>query len=191
VQDFHCTITRLVLHRSSLPTDGSQHMSGSLACWLPSASNATRHDMIPLSASDFSASERVQGRRQSSLIVVANALVEDTSMTNLADFGGGIVPEQRDTPSAHDTRSDRARHRRRTYRLGRCRALSKAKGCRCGGASIEDSDGELCHYHSRTADPPTIDSAAGLVARWCGTRPTTWEEIPELCRVALMDVSSR
>lgn len=113
-------------------------------------------------------------------------------MTNLSDFGGGITPEKRDDEKlAHDSRSDRAKHRRMTYRLGRCRAISTSKGCRCGGAVIEDTDGDLCHYHgmerdSEVSECVTIDSPPGLVARWCGTRPTTWEEIPELCCEVLL-----
>lgn len=113
-------------------------------------------------------------------------------MTNLTDFGGGVLPEKRDENGANDTRSDRARHRRRTYRLGRCRAISKSKGCRCGGAVIEDTSGDLdlCHYHGMEADGEateavTIDADADLLARWCGTRPTTWAEIPPACRDAL------
>jgi hypothetical protein len=106
-------------------------------------------------------------------------------MTDLSDFGGGIRPEKSDTPLAHETRSDRAKHRRETYRFGRCRAISTAKGCRCGGGVLDDSDGEFCYYHDMATQPPTIDSSAGLVARWCGLRPTTWDEIPEPCREAL------
>ena len=111
-------------------------------------------------------------------------------MTNLTDFGGGILPEKRDEKEDHDTRSDRARHRRQTYRLGRCRGISKSKGCRCGGAVIEETGGDLCHYHGMEDDDEateavTIDAAHDLLARWCGTRPTTWDEIPEPCREAL------
>lgn len=110
-------------------------------------------------------------------------------MTDLSEFGGGQLPEKRDEKVAHDTRGDRAEHRRRTYRLGRCRAISTAKGCRCGGAVVEDADGDLCHYHDQAQQPPTIDSHPSLVARWCGTRPTTWDEIPEPCRSALVAVA--
>lgn len=111
-------------------------------------------------------------------------------MTNLSDFGAGALPEQQTDDRAHDTRGDRARHRRQTYRLGRCRAISKSKGCRCGGAVIEDTDGALCHYHGMEHDAPasqvvTIDDDAGLLARWCGSRPTEFEELPEVCRAAL------
>ena len=111
-------------------------------------------------------------------------------MTNLTNFGGGVLPEKKDDKIAHKTRGDRARHRRQTYRLGRCRAISKSKGCRCGGAVIEDTDGDLCHYHgledeSRESGAVTLDSDADLLARWCGTRPTTWDEIPKPCRKAL------
>jgi len=111
-------------------------------------------------------------------------------MASLSDFGGGVTPEQRDDNRAHDTRSDRAEHRRQTYRLGRCRAISKPKGCRCGGAAIADTDGQLCHYHGLEADTPasqcvTIDDAADLLARWCGSRPTEWDELPAACRAAL------
>jgi hypothetical protein len=111
-------------------------------------------------------------------------------MTNLSDFGAGALPEKQDDDIAHDTRSDRARHRRKTYRLGRCRAVSKSKGCRCGGAVIDDTDGALCHYHGMEQDAPasqlvTIDDDACLLARWCGSRPTTFEELPEACRAAL------
>lgn len=111
-------------------------------------------------------------------------------MTKLSDFGGGVLPEKKDKKVAHDSRTDRAKHRRRTYRLGRCRGISTSKGCRCGGAVIEESDGDLCHYHGIAHDPATIDSSPGLVARWCGSRPTTWEEIPEPCRMALKEVDS-
>lgn len=111
-------------------------------------------------------------------------------MTNLTDFGGGVLPKKKDEKVSHDTRGDRARHRRQTYRIGRCRAISKSKGCRCGGAVIEETDGDLCHYHGMEADceateAVTIDAAHGLLARWCGTRATTWGEIPEPCREAL------
>lgn len=109
-------------------------------------------------------------------------------MTNLSDFGAGRLPEKTDETVAHESRSDRAAHRRQTYRLGRCRAISTAKGCRCGGAVIEETDGPLCHYHGQSDDPPTIDSAPGLVARWCGLRATMWDEIPEPCREALLRV---
>ena len=108
----------------------------------------------------------------------------------LADFGGGVLPESRDDDIAHDTRSDRAEHRRETYRLGRCRAIAKAKGCRCGGAVVDDSDGQLCHYHGLESDSPasqlaTIDDPADLLARWCGSRPTEFKELPKLVRGAL------
>lgn len=108
---------------------------------------------------------------------------------DLSDFGGGVKPEEKGDKFAHETRGDRAKHRRRTYRLGRCRAISTAKGCRCGGAVVEGADGPLCHYHGHTHEQhATIDSSPRLVARWCGTRPTTWEEIPEPCREALLVV---
>ena len=111
-------------------------------------------------------------------------------MSDLSEFGGGILPEKRDDKIAHTNQSAQARHRRNTYRLGRCRGISKSKFCRCGGAVIEETDGELCHYHGMEADAPasqvvTIDSSPGLLARWCGTRPTTWEQIPAPCRDAL------
>lgn len=109
-------------------------------------------------------------------------------MSDLSDFGAGVKPEDKNEKMAHDSRSERAKHRRRTYRLGRCRALSTSKGCRCGGAVIEDTDGQLCHYHGVSTDPPTIDSPPGLIARWAGTRPTMWDEIPEPCRTALLEV---
>lgn len=106
-------------------------------------------------------------------------------MTDLSDFGGGHLPEKEDDTVAHDTRSERAKHRRRTYRLGRCRGISTSKGCRCGGAVVKETDGDLCFYHGQERDPVTIDSPPGLIARWCGTRATTWEEIPEACQRAL------
>ena len=109
-------------------------------------------------------------------------------MTDLSEFGGGILPEKREEKIAHKSRSDQARHRRNTYRLGRCRGVSTAKGCRCGGAVIDDVDGELCHYHGTSMDPVTIDSSPGLLARWCGTRATMWEQIPAPCRDALREV---
>ena len=116
-------------------------------------------------------------------------------MTNLSDFGAGITPEKRaqDETVAHETRTERAKHRRRTYRLGRCRAISTSKGCRCGGAVIDETDGDLCHYHGMERDskgpgPVTLDSASDLLARWCGTRPTEWDEIPEPCREALLAI---
>ena len=111
-------------------------------------------------------------------------------MTKLSDFGAGALPEKSDNKRAHNTRSERAKHRRRTYRLGRCRGISTSKGCRCGGAVIEDTDGELCFYHGNAIDPPTIDSPPGLLARWCGSKPTMWEQIPEPCRKALKEVDS-
>ena len=106
-------------------------------------------------------------------------------MTDLTDFGGGNLPETSDNNVAHETRTDRAQHRRRLYRIGRCRAISKSKGTRCGSGIDEDSDGPLCWYHGIAHQPVTIDSDTGLVARWAGCRPTTWEEIPEACREAL------
>lgn len=109
-------------------------------------------------------------------------------MSDLSDFGGGILPEKKEDEFAHDSRSDRAEHRRRQYRLGRCRAIATSKGCRCAGPVIEETDGSLCYYHGQWEDPPTIDSSPGLVARWCGLRATTWEEIPEPCRSALLAV---
>ena len=114
-------------------------------------------------------------------------------MSKLSDFGAGSLPEKSNKKVAHKTRTDRAKHRRETYRLGRCRAISKSKYCRCGGAVIEDTDGELCHYHGVESDSPvsqvvTIDDDAGLLARWCGTKGTMWEQIPELCREALQEV---
>lgn len=116
-------------------------------------------------------------------------------MTNLADFGGGVLPEKKDEKVAHDSRGERAKHRRQTYRLGRCRAISKSKFCRCGGAVIEETDGDFCHYHGMEDDAPatqavTIDDDPELLARWCGTRGTMWDEIPEPCREALKEVSS-
>lgn len=111
-------------------------------------------------------------------------------MTNLSDFGAGALPEKNDDNVAHNSRADRAAARRRQYRLGRCRAISTSKGCRCGGGIIEDADGPYCYYHGMEADSPvsqlvTIDDDPGLLARWCGTRPTEWDEIPESCRAAL------
>lgn len=106
-------------------------------------------------------------------------------MPDLSDFGAGGLPEKSEDTFAHDTRSDRAEHRRRTYRLGRCRGISTSKGRRCGGAVIEETDGQVCHYHGQDDDHPTIDDDPGLVARWCGLRATMWEEIPEPCRDAL------
>ena len=35
-----------------------------------------------------------------------------------------------------------------------------------------------------------VETDAGLLARWCGTRPTTWEERPERCREALQEVDA-
>lgn len=115
-------------------------------------------------------------------------------MTNLSDFGAGVLPEKTDAKVAHKTKSDQAKHRRKTYRLGRCRAISKSKYCRCGGAVIEETDGDLCHYHGMEADAPvsqavTIDDDPALLARWCGTRGTMWDEIPDPCREALQEVS--
>lgn len=112
---------------------------------------------------------------------------------SLSEFGAGSLPEESNDDIAHDTRSDRAKHRRETYRLGRCRAISKSKGCRCGGAVIEDSDGDLCHYHGMERDSPasqlvTIDSDPDLLARWCGQRPTEWLEIPARCRAVLTSI---
>lgn len=117
-------------------------------------------------------------------------------MSKLSDFGGGILPEKTDPPGAPDTRSERAKHRRRTYRLGRCRAISTSKGCRCGGAVIEETDGPLCYYHGQVADSPapslpTIDSSPDLVAQWCGTRPAMWDELPTACRAALRAMEVR
>lgn len=109
-------------------------------------------------------------------------------MTDLSDYGGGALPENADEDIAHEMRSERARHRRRTYRLGRCRAISTSKGRRCGGAVIEETDGPFCHYHGTVYQPATIDGEPGLVAQWCGTRPMTWEEIPDPCRAALTEV---
>jgi len=113
-------------------------------------------------------------------------------MSNLADFGGGVTPEQSDETVAHDSRSDRAEHRRQTYRLGRCRAVSRSKFCRCGGGVIEDSDGEFCYYHGMEHDSPvsqlvTIDDSPELLARWCGTGGTEWDEVPEACRAAMQE----
>lgn len=111
-------------------------------------------------------------------------------MSKLSDFGGGITPEKKDSNVVHDTRGERAKHRRQTYRLGRCRAISTSRGCRCGGGVIEGSDNQLCHYHhveqeSPVSKPITIDDQPDILARWCGVRPTEWEEIPEQCRSAL------
>lgn len=114
-------------------------------------------------------------------------------MSNLSDFGGGVTPEKTEEKIAHDSRSNRAQYRRRTYRLGRCRAVSRSKFCRCGGGVVEDSEGELCHYHGIEADSPasqlvTIDDDPQLLARWCGTGGTEWEDLPEECRRALEEV---
>lgn len=109
-------------------------------------------------------------------------------MTNLADFGGGVEPQRDDRERDHDDRTDRARHRRQLYEHGRCRHLSLSKGTRCGGGITRDADGPFCPYHRRENNPVTIDDAPGLVARWAGTRPTTWEEIPDPCREALLAV---
>ena len=51
-------------------------------------------------------------------------------------------------------------------------------------------EGDLCHYHSKAMQPVTLDAPAGLLARWCGTHPTTWEERPERCREALQEVDA-
>lgn len=115
-------------------------------------------------------------------------------MTKLSDFGAGALPEKTNDKIPHKTRTERAKHRRKTYRLGRCRAISKSKYCRCGGAVIEDTDGDLCHYHGMESDAPatqvvTIDDTADLLARWCGTKGTMWDEIPAPCREALNRVS--
>lgn len=114
-------------------------------------------------------------------------------MSKLSDFGGGSLPEKNDDDVAHDTREDRVKHRRKQYRLGRCRGISTNKGTRCGAGVIEDTDGPYCFYHGCEADSPTshpvtIDDDADLLARWCGTRPTEWEEIPERCRAAIMEL---
>ena len=114
-------------------------------------------------------------------------------MGDLSDFGGGVVPEKKEDKIAHDTRAGRAEHRRRTYRLGRCRAVSRSKFCRCGGGVVEDTDGEFCFYHgmeheSSVSQLVTIDDDPELLARWCGTSGTEWDEIPEECRQALQEV---
>lgn len=114
-------------------------------------------------------------------------------MTSLSDFGAGVPPEKRDSKIAYDSRSERAKQRRRQYRLGRCRAISKSKFCRCGGGVVEEADGDLCYYHWKEDDAPatqavTIYDEPELLARWCGTRGTMWEEIPEPCRDALNEV---
>jgi hypothetical protein len=111
-------------------------------------------------------------------------------MSDLSDFGGGVAPEKSAEKVAHDSRGDRAAHRRETYNYGRCRAISTAKGCRCGGGVIEGSPGEFCYYHGLEEDSPasqlvTIDDEPDILARWCGLRPTEWDEIPEPCRAAL------
>lgn len=108
----------------------------------------------------------------------------------LGDFGAGVPPEKQSGKVAHSSRSERAQHRRNTYRLGRCRAISTSKGCRCGGAVIEDTDGEFCHYHGQSHDPTTIDSSPELLARWCGCKATVWEEISAPCRKALNELKT-
>ncbi|MWG36519.1 hypothetical protein [Halomarina oriensis] len=106
-------------------------------------------------------------------------------MTDLSDFGGGR-PVESHTTGSEETRTDRARGRRRTYRQGhgRCRAISKAKGCRCGGA-IHEAGASLCHYHAESFQPVTLDDHPGLLARWCGLRATTWDELPAVVRAVL------
>ena len=114
-------------------------------------------------------------------------------MSDLADFGGGVdvdVDTERSADGANDGRAEALEHRRKTYEwgAGRCRGISTSKGCRCGGAALEDSDDDLCFYHGMENDPATVDSPAGLLAGWCGSRPTMWDEIPEPCRTALLEV---
>lgn len=105
-------------------------------------------------------------------------------MPDLGDYGAGVPPEKRDDTRAHDSRSERAKHRRMQYRLGRCRGVAKSKGCRCGAGIIKDSEGPFCHYHGLQVESPydgepvTIDDDPALLARWCGQRPTTEDEIP-------------
>jgi len=112
-------------------------------------------------------------------------------MTDLTDFGGGILSEKKDDAVAHDTRTERAKHRRRQYRLGRCRGVSISKGTRCGGGIIEDSDGPYCYYHGLEAESPiegtpiTIDDAPAVLARRCGLRPVALNEMPDAVVAAL------
>jgi len=115
---------------------------------------------------------------------------------NLSDFGAGSPPEKQDDEQAHETRSERAKHRRRTYRLGRCRAVSTSKFCRCGGAVVAETDGDLCHYHGQMDESEhstlvTIDGPVRLVAQWCGTGGTLWNDIPEPCREVIAEIGER
>jgi len=112
-------------------------------------------------------------------------------MTDLSDFGGGVTPEKKNQKIAHDTRTERAKHRRRQYRLGRCRAISVSKGARCGGGVVADSEGAYCHYHGLEAESPIeskpidIDDEADILARWCGQSQTCWNDIPTAVQAAL------
>lgn len=106
-------------------------------------------------------------------------------MTNLSDFGAG-APVTSHTTRANETRTDRARERRRTYRHGRCRGIAKSKGCRCGGA-VANPETDLCSYHDTADEPVTIDSETDLLARWCGLRGTTFEQMPDTVVAAIRE----
>lgn len=115
-------------------------------------------------------------------------------MTDLTDFGGGVLPEKKDDTIAHDTRTERAKHRRRQYRLGRCRGVSTSKGTRCGAGIIDGSDGPYCHYHGLESESPiegtpvTIDDPPAVLARRCGLRPMAMTEMPDAVVAALEEV---
>ena len=41
--------------------------------------------------------------------------LEVRTVTDLTDFGGGVLPEKKDDTIAHDTRTERAKHRLRSF----------------------------------------------------------------------------
>lgn len=112
------------------------------------------------------------------------------SQKSLVNFGGGVIPDRSGKGKDHDSRSERAMHRRKLYDHGRCRAISKSKACRCGAGADGFAEAQLCDYHTNEFQPITIDDGPGLLARWCGTRGTEWEQIPELCREALEEMGA-
>lgn len=107
---------------------------------------------------------------------------------NLTAFGGGVKPDRDDKDTAHESRTERAKYRRRLYEYGRCRAISTSKGTRCGAGVDPDGRHSLCNYHKHEHQPVVIDGPPGLLARWCGQRMTMWEDIPEPCREALLAI---
>lgn len=108
-------------------------------------------------------------------------------MTDLTDFGGGVTSETE--PSDSKPGDETAKNRRKMYDRGRCRGISKSKGRRCGGGVIEEADDAFCFYHDTAHDPVTVDDPPDVLARWCGTTASEWDEIPPLCRQALRAVA--